>query len=162
MSPRLLPLAAVLAAALALPAVAHEYKLGALTIDHPYSRATTAPNGAAYMMIANNGREPDRLLRGSSPQAAKVELHTIMREGDVMKMREVPAIDVPAGGKAELRPGGFHVMLLGLKGPLREGEKFNLNLEFEKAGKVEVTVQIDKAGASGGHGHPAPPPAKAP
>jgi copper(I)-binding protein len=158
---RLLSIAAIVSA-VALPAIAHEYKVGSLTVDHPFSRATTAQNGAAYMTIENRGAEADRLVRASTARAAKVELHTIVREGDVMKMREVSAIDVPARGKAELKPGGFHVMLLGLKAPLREGEKFNLALEFEKAGKVEVTVQIDKAGATGGHGHPAHPPAKAP
>jgi hypothetical protein len=159
---RFLRCVVAIAATLVLPADAHEFKVGALTVDHPYSRATAARNGAAYMTISNAGAEADRLLRASTARAARVELHTIIREGDVMKMREVTAIDVPAGGKAELKPGGFHVMLLGLDKPLREGEAFVLTLDFEKAGKVDVTVAVEKAGASGGHGHGSPPPAKTP
>jgi hypothetical protein len=161
-----LTLAAALALCTALPAAAQEYALGAITVAQPFSRATNAANGAAYMVIENRGQQPDRLLRASTPQAAKVELHTIMREGDIMRMREVPAIEIPAGGRTELKPGGLHVMLMGLKAPLREGESFALGLEFEKAGRIEVPVRIEKAGAGAaghhGHGHGAQPPAKAP
>ena len=159
---RSLLLAAMLALPLALPAQAHDVKAGALTIDHPFARATAARNGAAYMTIANGGGAPDRLLRARTEAAAKVELHTIIKQGDVMQMREVQSIDVPAGGKAELKPGGFHVMLLGLAKPLVEGQTFALVLEFEKAGAVPITVNVEKAGASQGHGGHQHPAAKAP
>lgn len=159
---RSLLLAAMLALPLALPAQAHDVKAGALTIDHPFARATAARNGAAYMTIANGGGAPDRLLRARTEAAAKVELHTIVKQGDVMQMREVQSIDVPAGGKAELKPGGFHVMLLGLAKPLVEGQTFALVLEFEKAGAVPITVNVEKAGAAQGHGGHHHPPAKAP
>ncbi len=157
-------LAAMLALPLELPAQAHDVKASALTIDHPFARATAARNGAAYMTIANGGGAPDRLLRARTEAAAKVELHTIVKQGDVMQMREVEAIDIPARGKAELKPGGFHVMLLGLAKPLVEGQSFALVLEFEKAGAVPVTVNVEKAGAAQGHGHGGHqhPPAKAP
>jgi len=161
---RSLLLAAMLALPVAPPAQAHDVKAGALTIEHPFARASAARNGAAYMTIANGGGAPDRLLRARTDAAAKVELHTIVKQGDVMQMREVQAIDVPAGGKAELKPGGFHVMLLGLARPLVEGQTFALVLEFEKAGAVPVTVNVEKAGAAQGQGHGGHhhPPAKAP
>lgn len=159
-------LAAALALLSAMPVEAHDARAGALTVDHPFARATAARNGAAYMTIANGGGAPDRLLRARTEAAAKVELHTIVRQGDIMQMREVPSIDIPARGKAELKPGGFHVMLLGLAKPLVEGQSFPLVLEFEKAGAVQVTVNVERAGAAqphgqghGGHHHP---PAKTP
>lgn len=159
---RRLSLAAALVALAALsPLAAHEYQRGDLRIDHPYARATAAQNGAAYLTIENKGATGDRLVGAASPAAGKVELHTIIREGDVMKMRQVPAIELAPGGRTELKPGGFHIMLLGLAKPLREGERFPLTLDFEKAGKLDVDVVIDKAGA-GGHMHGATPPAKAP
>lgn len=153
-----------LSPSLAPPAAAHEVKAGELTIVHPFARATAARNGGAYMTIANAGGAPDRLLRARTAAAAKVELHTIVQQGDVMQMRAVDAIDIPANGKAELKPGGFHVMLLGLGSALVEGQTFPLVLEFEKAGAVEVTVNVEKAGASqgAGHGGHQHPPAKAP
>ena len=156
--PRALALLALLSIA-GTGAAAHDHQAGNLTIGHPFSRATApaAMAGAAYMTIDNAGAAGDRLLSAASPVAGRVELHTIVKDGDVMRMREVEGgIAVPAGGRATLQPGGFHVMLMELKAPLREGDRFPLRLTFEKAGIVEVEVAIEKAGAGApmsGHKH---------
>jgi hypothetical protein len=141
--------ALTLAAALSFApaASAHDYKLGDLTIDHPWARASVAANGAAYMVISTSGTAPDQLVAAASPVAGKVELHTQIIEGDVMRMRPVKAIEVNIGEPAVLKPGGLHVMLIGLKAPLKEGEKFPLTLTFEKAGSVTVDVAVQSAGA---------------
>lgn len=134
----------------AVPAAAHDYKAPGLHIDHPWSRATagSARNGAAYMTLNAVGDGDDRLLSAASPVAEKVELHTHLMEDGVMKMRPVTAIEVTPGSPTTLQPGGLHVMLLGLKAPLVKGEKFPLTLTFEKAGKVEVEVNVEAAGAA--------------
>jgi copper(I)-binding protein len=75
-----------------------------------------------------------------------VELHEMKMDGDVMRMRQVAAVDVPAGGSVALEPGGLHVMLLGLKAPLKEGDRFPMTLRFEKAGEVKVEVHVEAAG----------------
>lgn len=129
-------------------ASAQEYHLGSLTIEHPWARASAGDNGSAYMTISNSGTAPDQLIAVTSPAADKVELHTHIKEGEVMKMRPVQAIDVKAGEHAVLEPGGLHIMLIGLKEPLKEGEKFPLTLTFEKAGSVAVEVAVQSVGAS--------------
>jgi copper(I)-binding protein len=130
---------------------------GPLRIEQPFARATapTARAGGAYMTIVNSGSAADRLLRVESTVAARVELHTVIKEGDVMRMREVPGIDVPANGKAMLAPGGFHIMLMELKAPLKAGDTAAMTLVFEKAGRVEVAVPILPLGAApaGEHKH---------
>lgn len=139
---------ALAAALLFAPAAfAHDYTLGPLTIDHPWARASVAANGAAYMTISTSGPEPDELVAAASPVAGKVELHTHVMEGDVMRMRPVKAIDVNVGEPAVLRPGGLHVMLIGLKAPLQEGETFPLTLRFERAGEITVDVAVQAVGA---------------
>lgn len=157
-------LLAGLAGALALGAVgtalAHDYRFGELHIDHPWARATAPQqqNGAAYLTVTNHGNTADRLVAAASPVAATVELHThtVDSEG-VMRMREVAAIEVPAGEAAALRPGGLHIMLMGLENRLVEGEVFPLTLVFEEAGEIEVEVQVEAVtfgvGDDGGHGH---------
>ncbi|MBM3558545.1 MAG: copper chaperone PCu(A)C [Alphaproteobacteria bacterium] len=142
----------------ALPALTHEAKKGDLRIGHPWSRATapSAPNGGAYLTVENKGTTADRLLAVRGDVAGKIELHTHTMKDGVMQMRPVEAIDVPAGGKVELKPGGLHVMLLGLKAPLVKGEHFPLTLVFERAGEVPVEVVVDTAGVaapSTQHGH---------
>ncbi len=142
------------AAFIAMSALAHDYELKSLKIDHPFARAT--PAGAtvagAYMTIKNAGTAPDRLISAASTVAGVVELHEMAMEGNVMKMRAVPGIDIPAGGKAELKPGGYHVMLMALKGPLVEGQEVPLTLRFEKSGTVDVKVKIESRAATG-HKH---------
>lgn len=129
-------------------ASAHEYKVGSLTIEHPWARASVAANGAAYMTISNSGTEADELLAAASPVADKVELHTHIMEGEVMKMRPVKAIEVNVGEPAALKPGGLHIMLIGLKAPLKEGEKFPMTLTFKNAGTVDVEVAVQSVGAN--------------
>jgi hypothetical protein len=127
-------------------------------IRDPWARASAgmAKAGTAYMVIENTG-EADRLTAASSDVSEKAELHTHIKDGDVMKMRRVDAIDVPANGKALLQPGGLHIMLVGLHAPLREGETFPVTLEFEKAGKMTVEVEVKDVGAMGPmHGHEKP------
>jgi len=137
---------------------AHDYTIGDLRIDHPWARAAAAnTNGAGFMTIRNTGTQPDRLVAASSPVARTVELHTHIREGEVMRMRPVADIPIPAGQTVRLRPGGLHVMLIGLKEPLRQGTEVPLTLRFERAGEVQVMLAIEAAGARGemhrGHGH---------
>jgi copper(I)-binding protein len=120
-----------------------------LEVSNAWARATpgTAETGAAYLTIQSP--TADRLLSVSSPVAKKAELHTMSMEGMVMKMRPLADVDIPAGQPVTLKPGGQHVMLLGLDAPLREGQSFPLTLTFEKAGTRTVTVAIEKPGAAG-------------
>jgi copper(I)-binding protein len=147
-------LGAALAASFASPSLAQSYELGSLRIGHPWARATVAANGGAFLSVENTGAAPDRLLRASTDVATTVQLHTHIKDGDIMRMREVDSVELPAGKKIVFEPGSYHIMLLGLKKKLVEGERFPLTLEFEKAGRITVDIAIDKAGASGpGHKH---------
>lgn len=132
-----------------------------IQIQHAWARPTVAGQAAGGGFLTLRGAAAaDRLLGGAAPAVAeRVELHTMRMEGDVMRMREVPAIDVPAGQTVELKPGGLHVMFMGLKAPLKEGDSFPLTLRFEKAGERTVQVQVSmrppagvSAMPSGGHG----------
>jgi copper(I)-binding protein len=101
--------------------------------------------GAAYMVLKNKGNEADRLLSAETRAAEAVELHeSFMDENDVMKMRPVEggAIEVPAGGQVELKPGGLHIMLINLAEPLETGTTSPMTLTFEKSGKIEVEVAV--------------------
>ena len=135
---------------IALAAHAHSFKVGELTIGHPYARATAPgqPTGGAYLSVRNAGAAGDKLVSATAEVAASVELHEMKMDGNVMRMREVSAVDVPAGQAVELKPGGLHIMLMGLKTPLKQGDKFPLKLKFEKAGEVTVTVNVEGAAAS--------------
>ncbi|MCA3287924.1 MAG: copper chaperone PCu(A)C [Roseomonas sp.] len=142
---------------LALPASAalahHDVTKGDLVIGHPWTRAAGAnTNGAGFMTLKNNGSAPDRLISAASPAARVVELHTHIREGDVMRMRPVADIPIPPGQTVHLRPGGLHIMLIGLTEPLRQGATVPLTLRFERAGEVQVTLGVESAGARG-HAH---------
>ena len=122
---------------------------GQLEVNNAWARATPAKaeNGVVYLTIRSP--TPDRLVSVSSPVAKKAELHTMSMEGMVMKMRPLAGLDIAAGQPVTLKPGGEHIMLLGLNGPLREGQSFPLTLTFEKAGAREVTVAVEKPGAAG-------------
>jgi len=151
---------------LTTPAWAHEEKSEHLTISHPWSRAT-APSqkvGAVFMKISTNGANEDRLIGAESPDAETVQIHGHTMVNDVMRMRPVDGVVIPATGEAVLAPGGFHIMLIGLKAPLFEETVIPLTLIFEKAGKVEIEAVIEAPGArkasgdakatmpAGGHG----------
>ena len=139
-------LAAVVCIVIAGAALA---QTGQLEVSNAWARATPAKaeTGIAYLTI----RSPtaDRLDSVSSPVAKKVELNTMEMSGVVMKMRPLASLDIPAGQPVTLKPGGDHVMLTGLNGPLRDGQSFPLTLTFEKAGTRDVTVAVEKPGASG-------------
>ncbi|MET3108901.1 copper(I)-binding protein [Oxalobacteraceae bacterium GrIS 2.11] len=125
---------------------AHEFKLGEIQIAHPYARATVTQqtSGAAYLGLENKGKTTDKLLKVESNVAKSVEIHNMEMVGDVMKMREVDGLELKAGSKISMSPGGgYHIMLIGLKQPLKAGDKFPLTLTFEKAGKIEVVVYVD-------------------
>ena len=126
--------------------------LAQVQVDKPWVRATApgAKVGGGYMVIRNGGAA-DKLLSASSPAAAKVELHVHLNDNGVMRMREVPAFDVPAKGAFELKPGGAHLMFMDIKRPFKEGEKLPVKLKFEKAGEVNAEFQV---GGMGGGGAP--------
>lgn len=126
---------------------AHSFKLGEITIGHPYARTTAAGQaaGGGYLRLENKGSD-DKLLSASADVSASVELHSMSMEGDVMRMRQVESIALPKGTAVELKPGGLHIMFVGLKAPLKNGEKFPLKLKFEKAGEVTVTVNVEAGG----------------
>jgi len=132
----------------ALPALAHGYTAGDVAIGHPWSRAAPAGRtGAAYMTLRTTGAA-DRLLSASSPVAARVELHTHVRDGDVMRMRPVADIPVTPGETVELKPGGLHLMLIDLTAALQPGTRVPLTLHFERAGDVTVELAVERAGAA--------------
>jgi copper(I)-binding protein len=122
-------------------------------IEDPWTRATApgAKVGAGYMKITSTA--PDRLVGASTPAAGRVELHVTSKEGEVMRMREVKAYDIPAKGGFELKPGGAHLMLVDLKAPLKQGTKVPVTLRFEKAGEVKVELQVRALGAVRQHSH---------
>lgn len=99
-------------------------------------------NSAAYMTLRNNGSTPDALVAASTDAADLVELHTVIEENGVMKMRPVPQIAIPAAGEQQLRPGGYHVMLIGITRDLEEGDTIDLTLTLEHAGPIELSVPV--------------------
>lgn len=125
---------------------------GDLQIEKPWARATPpgAAVGGGYLTIRNKGAAGDRLVGVSSPASARMEIHEMAMEKDVMRMREVKGIDVPAKGAVELKPGGFHLMFMELKAPLRQGEKVPVTLRFEKAGEVKADFAVEAVGAGAG------------
>ena len=138
-----------------LPATAHEARAGDVEIVHPYAVPSVpgASNGAAYITaLENGGKSADRLLRASTPAAQRVELHTMSVDAQgVMRMREIEAIELAPGAKVTMQPGmGMHLMLVGLKQPLKAGDSFPITLEFARASKVELKlgVQAPKAASA--------------
>ncbi|MFA7429661.1 MAG: copper chaperone PCu(A)C [Rhodospirillaceae bacterium] len=124
-----------------------------LTVSEAWSRASAgkARAGAGFMQISNSGAADDRLVAAASAVSDVTELHTHILEGTVMRMRQVEAIDVPAGQTVTLQPGGLHVMFMALKEPLAEGQTFDVMLTFEKAGAVTVPVTVRGVAAMGAH-----------
>jgi len=159
MRPRLRALALFWTLAGAGVALAHDERVGELTLDHPYATPSLAgsAHGAAYLKgIRNRGEQADRLVGASTPVAARVELHRMTLIEGVMRMREVPFIELPPKGDTPLRHGGeYHLMLIDLKQPLKDGERFDLTLQFERAGTrtVKVWVQAPRGPAVNGHDH---------
>lgn len=123
---------------------AHEATVGALAIRHPWARATAAgaKAGALYLTVVNSGAEADRLVGIASEVAERCAIHLSEMSGGVMTMRMVESVEIPAGGSATFAPKGAHIMLMGLRAPLRKGDRFAATLRFEKAGEVTVEVAV--------------------
>jgi copper(I)-binding protein len=121
----------------ALPALAQ------VTVGEPWIRATVAAQKATGAFMTLTSVQSVKLVGVSSPAAGVVEMHEMKMENDMMRMRQMPALDLPAGQAVKLAPGGYHLMLLELKQPLKEGEKIPLTLEFEDAKKVRSKVVVD-------------------
>jgi copper(I)-binding protein len=142
----------VLSVALARPAGAADYKIGDIEITNTWARATPkgAQVGGAYMTITNHGTTSDRLVGGSSPVAGKLEFHEMTMDRGVMKMRPVKGgVEIKPGATVKLAPEAMHVMLVGLKQPLKQGARIPAMLEFAKAGKVTIEYQVESMGAAG-------------
>jgi len=133
-----------------------EFKGGDLTIGHPWSRATPggAKIGGGYLTITNKGSAPDRLVGATAAAVSDhVEIHEMSTKDGVMTMRPQPnGVTIEPGKTVAFAPGGYHLMLMGLKAPLKEGDRVKAVLTFEKAGPVEVTINVEGMGAQ----HPAP------
>jgi copper(I)-binding protein len=128
--------------------LAQDYVLKSLKIDQPYARATPpgAKTGGVFFTVENRGDIGDTLIRASSPIAGAIELHQMAVDAGIMKMRAIPAVEVKPGGKLELKPGGYHLMLFDLKQPLQKGDKFPLTLTFARAGALELSVVVEDMG----------------
>ena len=155
---RIFALAALSAGVIAAPALAEDIKAGDLVISQAWSRAT--PGGAkvagGYLTIENKGTAPDKLISASAEIAGKAEVHEMAMDNGVMKMRPLDkGLVIEPGKTVKLAPGGYHLMLQDLKGAFKEGEKVPVTLEFEKAGKVAVSLDVQGVGAQapGGGGN---------
>ncbi len=128
---------------------AHSYTVGSLDIGHPWSRETPAgiKVGGGYLTVKNSAKNSDRLLAVTSDIAKRIEIHEMAIQDGIMKMRKLEnGLDIPAQGEVTLKPGSYHLMLLDLSQPLKEGESFKATLQFEKAGSVEVSFKIEAMG----------------
>ncbi len=137
---------------------AHDYAVGDITIEHPWARATPpkAANAGGFMLLTSKGG--DQLIAASSDIADKTEIHEMKMVDGVMKMRPVAAgLALTPNQAVKLAPGGYHIMFLGIKQPLKEGDEFPVTLTFAKAGKTTVTIKVqamtDKAATPTQHGH---------
>ncbi len=140
-------------AAIASPARAN----GEIMVINAFVRPPLVPSvpvGALYMTLMNHGAAGDKLIAISSPVAASVELHESKEENGVSSMRAVEALELPAGGMLELKPGGYHAMLVGIKTPMKKGDSVAFTLTFETAGEIAMTAQVGETAAM--HEHEAP------
>lgn len=150
---RMVLTASLVAAGSLLMTVGHSsaQEIGPLTIMHPWARATPpgAKVGGGYLTVENSANEGDRLVSATADVAGRVEIHEMTVVDGVMKMRPLgDGLEVPASGSVELKPGSYHVMMMDLQQPLKEGESFHGTLTFEKAGTVDVTYRIGPIGSS--------------
>lgn len=136
------PAATALILALCAPAFADD----SVSVEGAWTRATPpgAVNSATYAQLHNSGAEERTVIAASTKAANEVQLHTVIDEDGLMKMRQVTAISIPAGGMAELKPGGYHIMMLGIHDQLRDGESVDIELEFANGEKMTFTSPIQK------------------
>lgn len=125
-------------------------RVGTIRLEAAWARASigTSRPAAAYLTIVNEGQGADRLLAVQTPLAARAEIHQTVSEGEVVKMKPVGTVEVPAGATLELKPGGLHIMLMGLHEPLKKGAAFSLTLVFEKNGSGTIEARIAGPGAT--------------
>ena len=137
----------LLAALLTLAPAVRAGTTSPIVVHDPNARPTLAgaPNGIVFMVIENLGPVPDALVGASTPVARKAQVHEMTMTGNVMRMRPAGRVVIPAGGKVTLDPDGLHLMLMGMKRPLKPGDRFPLTLTFEKAGAIDLDVEV-KAG----------------
>ena len=148
MTPRSLLVAAALALA-ASAALAHDYKAGAITIDHPWARATPrgATVGAGYFTLTNAGTTADRLIGATAAAADHVEVHEMSMVDGVMRMRPVAGgVEITPGQTVEFKSNAFHLMMIDLKEPLQQGQRIRGTLTFEKAGTVDIEFAVEGIG----------------
>ncbi|OWY40908.1 hypothetical protein CEK28_01140 [Xenophilus sp. AP218F] len=146
--------ALLLGLCLSAAAMAHSYKVGEINIVHPWSRAMPAASttGGVYFALDNKGKTADRLVGAATPRAETAELHTHVNDNGVMRMRKVEGgVEVAPGQQVKFAPGGYHVMLFGLKQPLKAGDRFPMTLKFEKGGEVKVDVVVQDGADSHSH-----------
>ena len=147
-----LVLAALLVASPVL-AQAHEVKAGDLTLKHPHMRASMgmSPTTAGYVVIENGGKSDERLVSAACTCAKMVMIHQTEIKNAMASMKALDGLNIPAGGTAQLAPGGAHLMIVGLKAPIKAGTMVNMTLTFAKAGRVTVPFMVmDKAGGDMG------------
>lgn len=157
MRPQLLAIvtaAALVSAAGTEPSAAADatgIKASGIKVENAWARASIGQgtSGAIYVTIVNDGKTDDRLTGVTTPVAARAELHTMLPEGGIMRMRTLETMDIEAGATVSMIPSDGHIMLIGLQGPLKEGDSFPVTLTFEKAGNVEATVEVVKPDAMG-------------
>ncbi|HEU4379889.1 MAG TPA: copper chaperone PCu(A)C [Hyphomicrobiaceae bacterium] len=148
----------ILAAAMLLIVVgaarAHEFSSKGVTVVHPWARATPGgvTVGGAYFEVRAAPGQGDRLIGGRSAIAGSLEVHSHSIENGIAKMRKIDGLPIKGGQSVVLKPGGYHVMLLDLKQPLKEGDLFKFTLTFEKAGDLEVEASVEPIGAKAPHG----------
>ena len=158
---KLVPLATTILLALIGAAVGHEFKVADIEITHPYLAATLpgAKTAAAYMILTNTGSEPDRLLAIETDAAVRVEFHQSLVTDGVSRMRPIAGgLEIPAGGEYRLGADGSHAMLVGLSAPIGLGQLIEATLNFEKAGPLELTFEVEPVGTTlegteEAHGH---------
>ena len=144
--------ASVIAVVFAPASRAEDVKAGDLVISQAWTRATPggAKTGGGFVTIENKGSAPDKLIGASADGAGKIEVHEMVMNEGVMKMRPVEGgLAIDPGKTIKLAPGGLHLMMMDLKSPLKQGDKMPVTLEFEKAGKVAVTLDVQGVGAAG-------------
>lgn len=130
----------------------HHAMTATVKVGDAWARATPglARNGGAYFSVTNSGKEADRIIAVTSKMSARTEMHTHLSDNGVMRMRQVDSVDVPAGGTVTFKPGGYHIMFIGLHKPLKKGDSFPVTLTFEKTGKQTVNVKVMGVGAMRG------------
>jgi len=123
--------------------------LADVEVSKPFARATNGKNGAVFLTLMNHSTSSEKLIaaRVAPEIAQRCELHTHIQEGNTYRMREVKTIDVPAQSDVEMKPGGLHVMVMGLKKPFVKGDIFDLSLTFDSGNTTQIKVPIKSAGA---------------